>query len=83
MKTVLIADNHPITRKGVSCLLKKNKNFSIIGKANNAEELYKNLRENTPDILVMEIDIPNINGINAMRNIKTEFPGKLLKEEFS
>lgn len=75
MKTVLIADNHPITRKGVSCLLKKNKNFSIIGKAINAEELYTNLRQNTPDILIMEIDIPNINGINAMRNIKTEFPG--------
>jgi DNA-binding NarL/FixJ family response regulator len=75
MKTVLIADNHPITRKGVTCLLKKNKNFSIIGKAINAEELYTNLRQNTPDILIMEIDIPNINGINAMRNIKTEFPG--------
>ncbi len=75
MKTVLLADHHPMTRKGITSMLKKNDNFSIIGKATNAEELYDSLRENTPDILVMEIDIPNINGINALRGIKTEFPG--------
>ncbi|MDC1313166.1 response regulator transcription factor, partial [Flavobacteriaceae bacterium] len=44
------------------------------GKAGNAEDLYTSLRESTPDILIMEIDIPQINGINALRNIKTEFP---------
>lgn len=75
MKTVFIADHHPVTRKGISSMLKKNGNFSIIGKANSADELYQNLRLNTPDILIMEIDMPQINGINALRNIKTEFPG--------
>jgi len=75
MKTVFIADNHPVTRKGIIYMLKHNENFSIIGKAGNAEDLYKKLREKTPDILIMEIDIPQINGINALRNIKTEFPG--------
>lgn len=75
MKTVFIADHHPVTRKGISCMLKKNDNFSIIGKASSADELYENLRSNTPDILIMEIDMPQINGINALRNIKTEFPG--------
>ena len=74
MKTVFIADNHPVTRKGIMCMLKNNKKFAIIGKAGNAEDLYTSLRESTPDILVMEIDIPQINGINALRNIKTEFP---------
>lgn len=74
MKTVFIADNHPITRKGIVCMLKNNKKFVIIGKAGNAEDLYTSLRESTPDILIMEIDIPQINGINALRNIKTEFP---------
>jgi DNA-binding NarL/FixJ family response regulator len=74
MKKIFIADHHPIVRKGIACLLKKNDNFSIIGKANNAEELYSGLRANQPDILIMEIDMPSINGINALRNIKTEFP---------
>lgn len=74
MKTLVIADHHPVTRKGVSCMLKKNTNFTIIGRASNRDELYQSLREDKPDILIMEIDMPNINGINALRSIKTEFP---------
>ena len=74
MKSIFIADHHPMTRKGISCMLKENKNFSIIGKANNGAELYRNLRLAVPDILIMEIDLPDINGINALRSIKTEFP---------
>lgn len=74
MKKILIADHHPVTRKGIACMLKKNDNYQIIGKANNGDELYNNLHENEPDILIMEIDMPHINGINALRSIKTEFP---------
>ncbi len=74
MKKIVIADHHPVTRKGISCLLKKDENFSIVGKANNGTELYKTLEEVKPDILIMEIDMPQINGINALRNIKQKFP---------
>ncbi|MFT5103920.1 MAG: DNA-binding NarL/FixJ family response regulator [Candidatus Latescibacterota bacterium] len=74
MKTLVIADHHPLTRKGISCMLKKNSNFSIVGKVSNRDELYQSLREEKPDILIMEIDMPNINGISALRSIKTEFP---------
>ncbi len=74
MKKIIIADHHPVTRKGIACMLKKNDNFTIVGKASNGEELYESLQNNTPDILIMEIDMPNISGINALRNIKIEFP---------
>jgi DNA-binding NarL/FixJ family response regulator len=74
MKKVLIADHHPITRKGISCLMKKKREFEIIGSAYNGNELYKKLEELQPDILIMEIDMPQINGINALRSIKTQFP---------
>ena len=74
MKKILIADHHPITRKGISCLLKEKNEFSIVGRANNGNELYKKLEELHPDILIMEIDMPQINGINALRSIKTQFP---------
>lgn len=74
MKKIVIADHHPVTRKGISCLLKKDENFSVVGKANNGTELYKTLEELNPDILIMEIDMPQINGINALRNIKQKFP---------
>jgi len=74
MKKIVIADHHPIIRKGIVCLLKKDENFTIVGKANNGDELYKTLEENNPDILIMEIDMPQINGINALRTIKASFP---------
>jgi DNA-binding NarL/FixJ family response regulator len=74
MKKVLIADHHPITRKGITCLMKKKHEFEIIGSAYNGNELYKKLDELQPDILIMEIDMPQINGINALRSIKTQFP---------
>ncbi|MDG1330127.1 MAG: response regulator transcription factor [Flavobacteriaceae bacterium] len=74
MKKIVIADHHPVTRKGITCMLKKDENFKIVGKANNGTELYKTLEEEEPDILIMEIDMPQINGINALRSIKQKFP---------
>jgi len=74
MKRIVIADHHPITRKGITCLLKKNENFSIVGKVNNGDVLFNTLERQKPDILIMEIDMPQINGINALRGIKLKFP---------
>lgn len=74
MKRIVIADHHPVTRKGIACMLKKSKDFSIVGKANNGDELFRSLKEINPDILIMEIDMPQLNGINVLRNIKTEYP---------
>ena len=74
MKKIVIADHHPVTRKGISCMLKKSNDFTIVGKANNGEELFESLESIKPDILIMEIDMPQINGINVLRSIKTEFP---------
>jgi DNA-binding NarL/FixJ family response regulator len=74
MKKILIADHHPVTRKGIACMLKKNEEYSIVAKANNGEELYSFLEKKQPDILIMEIDMPQINGINALRAIKNQYP---------
>ncbi len=74
MKRILIADHHPVVRKGISCMLDQEDSFEIIAKANNGDELYKYLEREQPDILIMEIDMPQISGINALRSIKTQFP---------
>ena len=52
MKKIVIADHHPVTRKGITCMLKKDENFKIVGKANNGTELYKTLEEEEPDIFL-------------------------------
>ena len=41
MKKIVIADHHPVTRKGITCMLKKDENFKIVGKANNGTEFTK------------------------------------------
>lgn len=74
MKRIVIADHHPVIRKGIACMLKKSKDFSIVGKANNGDELFKSLKEEKPDILIMEIDMPQLHGINVLRSIKADFP---------
>ncbi|MAO07322.1 MAG: DNA-binding response regulator [Alteromonas sp.] len=74
MKKIVIADHHPVIRKGISCMLKKATDYDIVGKANNGDELFKHLENNQPDILIMEIDMPQLSGINVLRTIKTDYP---------
>lgn len=75
MNSVLIADHHPITREGINSLLSKNDDLEIIGNVTTGNELFKFLKNKIPDVLIMEIDLPQINGITALRTIKSEFPG--------
>lgn len=74
MTSVIIADHHPITRKGISSLLKKKPEYNIVDKVNNGSELFKSIRKHTPEVLIMEIDMPQVNGITVLRTIKAEFP---------
>ncbi|UJH92742.1 response regulator transcription factor [Antarcticibacterium sp. 1MA-6-2] len=75
MSTILLADHHPITRVGITSLLSQNDDLEVIGNVTSAQELFKFLKNKIPDVLVMEIDLPEINGITALRTIKTQFPG--------
>jgi DNA-binding NarL/FixJ family response regulator len=71
---ILIADHHPVTLKGIDCILKKKEEYQIVDKARNGNEIYLKLDEHKPDILIMEIDMPQVSGINALRGIKSYFP---------
>ncbi len=74
MSTILIADHHPITREGIKSLLRDQQELNVIGNVTNGIDLFKSLKLHSPDVLVIEIDLPEINGITALRTIKTEFP---------
>lgn len=75
MTSVLIADHHPITRRGIASVLKSTSSYIINAEVSNGEEMFSEMRKNRPDLLIMELDLPLINGITAMRNIKQEFKG--------
>ena len=75
MSSILIADHHPITRVGITSLLKENEDLNIIGNVTSGTDLFKFLKNTIPDVLIMEIDLPEINGISSLRTIKTQYPG--------
>lgn len=74
MIKVLIADNHPIIRMGVTKVLQDAKGFEVIEAASTTNELFEKLEKVTPDVVMLEMDIPEINGIATLRKIKKEYP---------
>ncbi|MCJ7756834.1 MAG: response regulator transcription factor [Gillisia sp.] len=75
MSSVLIADHHPITREGITSLLSSNEDLEVIGQVTTGNELFRFLKHQIPDLLIIEIDLPQINGITALRTLKAEYPG--------
>lgn len=74
MITVLIADSHPIVRLGIKQVLSTASDFEVIGDVSSTSELFATLEKVTPDVVMLEMDIPEINGIATLRKIKQEFP---------
>lgn len=74
MYRVLIADHHPIIYEGVKCVLRNNPALQVYGRVNSGTQLFNQLEKDAPDVLIVELDLPQINGINAIRRIKQEYP---------
>lgn len=74
MIKVLIADNHPIVRMGIKHVLESASDFEVIDDVSNTTELFERLEVVSPDVVILEMDIPEINGIAALRKMKQDFP---------
>lgn len=73
-KRILIADDHQIFREGLKSLLDKNSGLRVAGEAKNGFEAVKLTQELQPDLVIMDISMPDLNGIDASRKILHEFP---------
>lgn len=74
MKKIVIADPHPITRRGVKELLKDSKSFKVIGEASNGNELLKILAKKKPTVLILELDMPRVIGFKIFKEILKALP---------
>ncbi|MEM1337421.1 MAG: response regulator transcription factor [Bacteroidota bacterium] len=74
MIKVLIADNHPIVRLGIKQVLEAASGYEVIGDVASTSELFSTLEKINPDVVMLEMDIPEINGIATLRKIKQDFP---------
>ncbi len=74
MIKVLIADNHPIVRLGIKNVLNSASGFEVVDDVSTTTELFAKLKTLIPDVVMLEMDIPEINGIASLRKIKQEYP---------
>jgi len=70
--SILISDDHSIVREGLKQLLELEDDFSVIGQASNGLETVEKVKLLKPDVLLLDINMPIMNGINALRKIKQE-----------
>lgn len=71
---ILIVDDHEIFRKGLRSLLQARSEFEICGEASNGLEAVERTKELHPDIVLMDISMPQIDGLQATRIIRNEVP---------
>lgn len=74
VKRAIIADDHRIMREGLRSLLEKTGEFECIAEADDGYQAVMLATELRPDVVIMDIAMPNLNGIEATRQIKTELP---------
>ncbi len=72
---IVIADDHRIVREGLRHLLEKRTDFKVVGEAADGESAVRLARELSPDIVIVDISMPGLNGIEATRRILAEGTG--------
>jgi two-component system response regulator NreC len=71
---VLLADDHIIMRKGLRLLLERQPNITVVGEASDGRECVELAHAEKPDVVVMDLAMPNLNGIEAARQIVAQNP---------
>lgn len=71
---VLLADDHPLIRSGIATLLQSSKDIQIVGEAADGEEAIKRTGELRPDVVVIDLSMPKLSGIEATKILKRKFP---------
>lgn len=71
---ILLADDHALVRQGTRQLLAREADLAVVAEASDGEEAVRLAREHSPDIVIMDIAMPKLNGIEATRQIKASNP---------
>ncbi len=71
---VLIADDHVVMREGISFLLEAEPDIQVVGQASDGQEAWEKARQLKPDIVLMDITMPGISGLEATRQLRAALP---------
>lgn len=71
---ILIVDDHPMAREGMKEILQEESSFEIVGEATSGKEAVQLTEKIMPDLILMDINLPDLNGMEATRMIKSKYP---------
>lgn len=71
---IVVADDHPLIRRGVRSVLTMTENVQVIGEAEDGQQAVNMYRALVPDVILLDLQMPNVDGIEAIEQITREFP---------
>lgn len=74
MIRILAVDDHPLIRDGIAALMRGEEDLELIGEASSGREALELFRKHQPDVTLMDLQMPEMNGIDAIGAIRAEFP---------
>lgn len=72
---VLLADDHKLLRAGLKLLLQRNPDFAVVGEAADGEQTLQLFQQLEPDLLLLDLSMPKMDGLDCLREIKSRWPG--------
>ena len=77
---ILLVDDHEVVRDGLSIMLERQEDFEVVGEAKNGLEAIEKARALRPDVVLMDLRMPEMNGVEAMRGIRSDDTGDYASE---
>jgi len=71
---ILVVDDHPVVRQGVAVLMSTQSDMTLVAEASNGREAIQQFRAYRPDVTLMDLQMPEMNGLDALIAIRGEFP---------
>src|SRR4249919_1569164 len=71
---ILAVDDHPLVREGIAGLIGVQPDTTVVGEAGNGRDAIQQFRTHRPDVTLMDLQMPEMNGLDALIAIRTEFP---------
>jgi DNA-binding NarL/FixJ family response regulator len=71
---ILTVDDHPLLRQGIAAVIQGEKDMLVVGEASNGREAIQMFRSHRPDVTLMDLQMPDLNGIDAIVTIRQEYP---------
>ena len=73
-KQIFIAEDHTILREGLKSILTSNTDFEVIGEADDGREAIRGVDKHKPDLIILDLTMPRMNGMESIQEIKKRFP---------